>query len=365
MEMVTKSYRTIVLVVLVAMMNAPWSASAAQLSTPDEVVWDWLDQCDNSKTLTVEITFDNKTIYKSSVPICRLRRGDIQVERKQKRLVFFLEKEEKKSLFGEPKEARVEGNIWKAGGEPDAIILGVSFATKERIWLNTLHLAFPEKASWSELSRNLYIQTYHLSASIDSARDKPKDSEAERIVVQILKEDETPLPEALVTLVELKGDEFVKTHFRDMPVDHLARFTVPSSVLNTLPKGSEIFIHSQDGFYWQSVETDSLQVKGKTAKIVVKKTGIISGTVMKFPSEIRDPVVIEADKKGDDGKYSIVAGIGIGLSIGRKFTINGLSSGVYKIQVKKSYDSSEIYFVKEGVDVVIGKNTNIGNLVLK
>jgi hypothetical protein len=187
----------------------------------------------------------------------------------------------------------------------------------------------------------------------------------EGIVIQILKENGAPLLGALVSLYEKKDDEFVKVHFRDIPVDHLGQFIVPSSVLNTLPKGSEIFIHSQDGFYWQSVKTENLQIKEKTSKILVSKTGIISGTIMKFPDEIRDPVVIEADKKGDDGKYTVVTGIGIQLSIGDTFNINGLSSGVYKIEVKKSYDSSEVYFVKEGIKVVNGKKTNVGNMELK
>lgn len=366
MNALNKSYRAIVLVLFVALMCAPLLALAAGMSTNDEKVWHWFDPCNDSKTLTIEITLNNKTLYKSSVPICRLRRGDIPIDREEKRLAFTLNKKEKVSLFGEPAEARVEGNIWKAGGDPDDIILGVSFTTKERIWLNTLHLAFPKKGSWSELSRNLVIQTYPESAAINSARNSPKDSRTDQpIIIQILKEDGTPLSGALLTLIERKGDEFVKAHFRDMPVDSLGKFPVPSSVLNGLPKGSELFIHSQDGFYWQSLEIHDLQVKENTAKILVIKTGVISGTVMKFPSEVRDPVVIEADKKDKDGKYTVVTGIGIQLSIGHTFNINGLSPGVYKIQIKNAYDSPEAYFVKEGINVVSGKKANVGNIEFK
>ncbi len=138
----------------------PWSAQAAQSSTPDEVVWHWFNKCGDSKILIVEITLNNKTIYKSSFPICQLWRGDIPHEPEQKRLVFFIDKAEKQSLFGEPKDARVEGNIWKSGGDPDDIILGVSFDTKERIWLNKLHIAYPERATKSKLTRGLMIKTY-------------------------------------------------------------------------------------------------------------------------------------------------------------------------------------------------------------
>jgi tetratricopeptide (TPR) repeat protein len=201
--------------------------------------------------------------------------------------------------------------------------------------------------------------------SLMSKQSDQKERQKGDIVIQILRENGTPLPDALVSLYEKKDDEFVKAHFRDIPVDHLAQFTVPSSVFNTLPKGSEIFIHTPDGFYWQSVKTENLQIKRKSAKILVSKTGIISGTILKFPDEIGDPVLIEADKRGDNGKYTVVTGIGTELSIGYTFNINGLSSGVYKIQVKKSYDSSKAYFVKEGIKVVSGKKTDVGNMELK
>jgi hypothetical protein len=148
------------LAALVIVVSFTCPALAVQLSSPDEVVWNWFSKCSDIKSLTIEITHNDKILYKSSFPICQLRRRDIPVELGQKRLVFFLEKSEKRSFLGEPKGVRIEGNIWKAGGDPDAIILSVSFDTKERVWLNTLHIAYPEKASKSVLARGLVIKTY-------------------------------------------------------------------------------------------------------------------------------------------------------------------------------------------------------------
>ncbi len=155
-----KSCRTIALATLIIVVNIPCGALSAQLSTPDEVVWHWFNKCGDAKKLTVEITLNNKSIYKSSFPICQLRRGDISYDPDPKRLVFILEKAEKQSLFGELKDESLEGNIWKAGGDSNYIILGVSFSAKKRVWLNTLHIAYPDKASNSVMANDLIIDTY-------------------------------------------------------------------------------------------------------------------------------------------------------------------------------------------------------------
>jgi len=51
----------------------------------------------------------------------------------------------------------IEGDIWQAGGEEDALILGVSFSTKKQVLLNTLHIARPDKQSSSELDTGIFI----------------------------------------------------------------------------------------------------------------------------------------------------------------------------------------------------------------
>jgi hypothetical protein len=54
----------------------------------------------------------------------------------------------------------IEGDIWQAGGEPDALILGISFDTGKQILLNTLHIANPGKQTSSQLDKDLFITTY-------------------------------------------------------------------------------------------------------------------------------------------------------------------------------------------------------------
>lgn len=58
----------------------------------------------------------------------------------------------------------VEGDIWQASGDTDALILGISFATKHQILLNTLHVANVDRKSTAELDKGLYIITYPVVA---------------------------------------------------------------------------------------------------------------------------------------------------------------------------------------------------------
>ena len=54
----------------------------------------------------------------------------------------------------------IEGDIWEAGGDPDDLILGISFDTGKQVLLNTLHVARPEKQTSSKLDKGLFITTY-------------------------------------------------------------------------------------------------------------------------------------------------------------------------------------------------------------
>src|SRR5437879_1085397 len=147
-------------VVALALSLAPLGAGSQTLPLPSEqIVWHWFGECSEANLITAEVLLNGKSIYKSSFPICRMRRGDIQ-PKPQQRILYFFFQEETKSLFGEPQAQQIEGNIWEAGGEHNSIILGVSFSTKDRIWLNTLHNADPEKASESALTTGLTMKTY-------------------------------------------------------------------------------------------------------------------------------------------------------------------------------------------------------------
>ena len=53
----------------------------------------------------------------------------------------------------------IEGNVWQAGADPDALILGLSFSSQRKIYMNTLHMATPDIVKRTEIEHGLIITT--------------------------------------------------------------------------------------------------------------------------------------------------------------------------------------------------------------
>ena len=152
--------------------SLPCTTRSAPMSTNKEVVWHWFSQCSAAKIITIEVSLDSKTVYKSSFSICQTVRGDIRPEPMQRRLIFF-PKKTSPSILGEPKSERLEVNIWEAGEDPNDIVLGLSFTTKQRIWLNSLHIVEPDKLSRSVLAKGLVVSTYPAQSNAPRCSSKP------------------------------------------------------------------------------------------------------------------------------------------------------------------------------------------------
>ena len=146
-------------VMLALVLTSGTAFSQASISSPDEVVWHWFGDCRNGKTMGAEVILGGKRIYATSFSICPMRRTQIEAEKRI--LEFYFEVPAR--IFGEEFKAigtqRIEGNIWEAGSERDAIVLGVSFSTRDRVLLNTLHFAYADRASEAELAKALVIKT--------------------------------------------------------------------------------------------------------------------------------------------------------------------------------------------------------------
>jgi hypothetical protein len=134
---------------------------------PNEVVWHWFGNCSPNNKMGVRVVYQGKTIYQTSFAVCRLRRSDIPNEPEQRLLKFTLRANAK--IFGDDFATlgtqEIEGDIWKAGGDPDALLLGVSFVTRDRILLNTIHIARPGRSARSVLAKGLSISTDQVPAS--------------------------------------------------------------------------------------------------------------------------------------------------------------------------------------------------------
>jgi len=135
-------------------------AMSSAAAVAQDVVWTWSRQCKAGQQLNVAISLEGKVLYQGVLPICRGAR-----DAEDGRAEFHLSSGH---LFGGQYRARktdiIEGDIWQAGGDTDALILGVSFATQHQILLNTLHVAKVDKKSTTKLDNGLYITTYRVIA---------------------------------------------------------------------------------------------------------------------------------------------------------------------------------------------------------
>ena len=122
-------------------------------------VWYWFQNCPGNKSLGLEISRNGIVIFRSSFPICQMPRKD----QEQKTLVFSFKggPAYRAEYHTSPTEI-IEGNIWLAGADPDALILGISFTTRKRILLNTLHVAKPDSKSVTEIDRGIVVRTFPL-----------------------------------------------------------------------------------------------------------------------------------------------------------------------------------------------------------
>jgi len=132
-------------------------------SPPSEVVWRWFDECSPRQTIHLELLLDGESIYAATFPACAVSRDAPDSSARQKLTFSFLGRTD---IFGEEHATRgtqrIEGILWKAGGDRDALLLGVVFLAGHEVLSSAIHVADPHKASQSSLGKGLSIETSSL-----------------------------------------------------------------------------------------------------------------------------------------------------------------------------------------------------------
>jgi hypothetical protein len=137
------------------LIGATAAAQPSSVAEKGNIVWTWSKQCNGDYKLGVTVRLDGKLLYRGVLPICRGSRDfeDGRVE------FHFAGGHTFQGEYRTRKTDSIEGDIWQAGGEPDALILGISFDTNRQILLNTLHISRPEKQTSSVLDKGLLVKT--------------------------------------------------------------------------------------------------------------------------------------------------------------------------------------------------------------
>jgi hypothetical protein len=147
--------------VLAATPGTRWGQTA---STAPEMLWYWVPHCRDGRIVRLEMTLDGRSIYQSSFTICRMSRADVQAAQIGRTAAFtFMGGHLFQGEHPTVPTQTIRGNIWQAGEEPDGLLLGVSFSTKDRVLLNSVHFVKPYRTSESKLDPGLFIRTYPVS----------------------------------------------------------------------------------------------------------------------------------------------------------------------------------------------------------
>ena len=127
---------------------------------PEESLWQWSEKCGGNNAMELEVLVDGITIYRSSIPICRMSNRAGTSESHTEAISYYFRGGH---VFGEYHTVRtqtIEGNVWQAGSDPDELLLGISFSTKKQVLLNTIHIAKPGRVSSSEVDRGIVVRTF-------------------------------------------------------------------------------------------------------------------------------------------------------------------------------------------------------------
>ena len=135
------------------------------LASQEELVWFWFASCGGPQ-MKLEVRLDEKIIYQSSFPLCQAKRSSDHSQGQSRQLHFTFNAPRTIVWQGYRDEDNttnpnqvIEGDIWLAGADPDALLLGVSFIAHNTIYMNTIHIAHPTRRDVSEIASGLVIIT--------------------------------------------------------------------------------------------------------------------------------------------------------------------------------------------------------------
>jgi hypothetical protein len=137
------------------------SASGQSTNSRNDVVWHWFGDCASGDSLVVDVRFDGKDIYSSTLPVCKMRRSQIKPEPQQRFLSFEFVALPRRFRAGnkEPEPVPIRGAIWETDGDATSIRLGVQFAMEGLSLLNAHHPARIASETRTEPVRGLLITT--------------------------------------------------------------------------------------------------------------------------------------------------------------------------------------------------------------
>ncbi len=109
----------------------------------------------------IEITLDGATVYHSQFRVCREDSPAFKEYPKQKIRVFYVQGGHTfQKTYRTKQNEKVEGNFWEGAADKNGIVVGLSFANRHQILLNSLHIVDPDQTTTSELDSGMIVRTF-------------------------------------------------------------------------------------------------------------------------------------------------------------------------------------------------------------
>ena len=145
-------------------------------ASAEDPVWCWYTSC-GGPTIVVEVRLDNQLIHKTTIPLCHVRR-EAAPTRDESRVVdvhFTPSRAIEWTGYRDKPDVTPSGhslalNLWQAGADPDALTIGVTVADGRMLYMNTVHIAHPDRRDETEIARGVVVATYPRATSAKAAK---------------------------------------------------------------------------------------------------------------------------------------------------------------------------------------------------
>ena len=177
------SYRAQIVPVSLAVVAAMLFATGL-LAQEHDTVWVWNAECHHPSIFAIRVRLDSTTLYRSSIPTCRWERGHENGKSSfrftpRRALVWYGyrsdEGDSTKKDVGDttPAGTPFEIDLWQAGGEVDAIELGVTASAHDGLHMNTIDVLRPGRRSRTTLAPGLVLETWPEAGHSSSRSPRP------------------------------------------------------------------------------------------------------------------------------------------------------------------------------------------------
>jgi len=176
-------HRAQIVLLSLAVVAAMLSATGL-LAQEHDTVLVWNAECHHPSIIAIRVRLDSTTLYRSSIPTCRWGPGREKGKSSfrftpRRALVWYGYRSDEggstKKDVGDTTAAGTpfEIDLWQAGGEVDAIKLGVTATAHDGLHMNTIHVLRPGRRGRTTLALGLVLETWPEAGRSTSRSPRP------------------------------------------------------------------------------------------------------------------------------------------------------------------------------------------------